>query len=491
MSPALLLDPSAGYWGEGRWGEGRWGDLEVDSALQLSPSGGFPIGLGDWNVTLEILAPAPAESRWGIGRWGEALWPALEWHDLSSYLRGASWSRGATSVGTRPEVGLAEFTLDNRGFLFSPWNAVSSWMGTVVRDPDGNVVPSYFGPGTIMRLAVYSQSGQLDPITDPDTLDPSSRRSWVSLFCGLVSSWSDATIARGADSFVTVSVEETLSSVAQITVPAVAAVGANDAPLTRLTRLLEEGLWRFGPVIDRYLDPLPPVELQLQETTLSLNRITECYLTADSVGAVVRSDRAGQPTIYNRYSSLSAQGVRAGPDAGSIAGLAAAGSLSPGSMVVPYVADSVLTQNDDEIIINTVSLGNKGGTVRTGSVSSSVDIYDPRSFQRSDLIGQSDELLDLLIANELDTRALLALRLELLQLHSRQHPGSLSALIGIDVDDLLEVELPPLVPGFRFTVPRAQVLGMSHTLEPVGSGVVWVCDYQFGLQGSLNVQEDN
>ena len=485
-----MSHPNAGYWGTSHWGTARWGTLEIDSALGIKPAGGFPIGLGDWKVTLELLLPSPAESRWGIGRWGTARWPALAWNDLSSYMRGVSWARGATSVGTRPEVGLMEVTLDNRDFLFSPWNAVSSWNETVVTDPAGNVIPSYFAPGTVIRLAVYSPSGQLDPITDPDTLDPSSRRSWVSLFCGLVSSWTDQTISRGADSLVSITAEETLSSVAQIIVPAVAPVGAGDSPLERITRLLEEGLWKYGPVIDRYLDPLPPVDLELQETTLAANRITDCYLTADSVGAVVRSDRSGLPTIYNRYSSLSVTGIRDGPDASNIVCLAAAGSLVGSSLVVPYVADSVNTQNDDEIIINTVTLGNKGGSVRTGSDARSIALYDPRTLQRSDLIGQSDALLDLLIADELETRALLALRLETLQLHSRQS-GALSAQIGIDVDELLEVELPPLIAGYEFTVSRAQVLGMAHTLEPTANGVVWVTDYQFGLQGPLNVQEDN
>ncbi len=229
-----MSHPNAGYWGTSHWGTARWGTLEIDSALGIKPAGGFPIGLGDWKVTLELLLPSPAESRWGIGRWGTARWPALAWNDLSSYMRGVSWARGATSVGTRPEVGMMEVTLDNRDFLFSPWNAVSSWNETVVTDPAGNVIPSYFAPGTVIRLAVYSPSGQLDPITDPDTLDPSSRRSWVSLFCGLVSSWTDQTISRGADSFVSITAEETLSSVAQIIVPAVAPVGSGAASYPHL-----------------------------------------------------------------------------------------------------------------------------------------------------------------------------------------------------------------------------------------------------------------
>ena len=483
----------AGVWGSGDWGSVSWGELDRESALQTKPAGGFPVGLGDWRVTLEMLTEKKGVARWGEAIWGMDVWDdgmeaGLHWHDMSAFVRGVSWARGATSVGSRPEVGVMEVTLDNRGFRFSPWNAVSSWNGSVTHAQNGTIDPSYFGPGSIMRLATYSQSGQINPISDPDNRDASSKLSWVPVFAGVVSSWTDQTIAGGADSFVTVTVEESLTALAQSKFPAVAAVGDGDSPLERIGRLLDVTGWRFGPVIDRYLEPLPAVELELQATELKENRIAECYLTADSVGAVFRSDRSGLPTLYNRYGPQSPVGVRQGPDAAAIVGLASSGALSwDGELTVPYVADSVQSKNDDEIIVNTITLGNVDGETVTVSDADSIELYDPRTIQQTNLIGKSRDLLELLIDNELTTRSTLALRLETLQLHSG-HVGALSALIGIDVDDLLPVELPPLIDGYRFEVPRAQVLGMAHTIEPTGSGVVWAADYTLGLQGALTAR---
>ena len=123
MIPTPTLDAdTAGIWGTAVWGSDRWGELDIVSALQTHPSGGFPIGLGDWRLSLEILAPGKESARWGTAVWGSATWPGgddgsgVRWHDLSRYVRGVSWARGAMSVGTRPENGVMEFTLDNAGF---------------------------------------------------------------------------------------------------------------------------------------------------------------------------------------------------------------------------------------------------------------------------------------------------------------------------------------------------------------------------------------
>ena len=559
---------------------------DITAALQTKPAGGFTLGLGDWKLSLELLVPSADGARWGIALWDVAEWPSagsassIGWRDVSQYVRGISVARGATSVGTRPENGVMEVTLDNAGYRFSPWNAATSWNGIVFTDPTGSIVPSYFGPGTIIRLSVYSPSGQLDPITSPDNLDPASSRSWVPIYTGVVASWSDAVIEGGADSFVTVRAEETLSALAQTIDPPVSLVGDGELPVPRLTRLLEAARWRFGPIIDRYSEPLPSSELSLQATQMSTNRISECYQVADTVGAVFRSDRSGFPTIYNRFGPDTPTGIRSGPDSGAITGLAAVGSIgsapkwsadvssvgneandraleilrgtasknvtpdpattgpaqtgerwtfsptddpsaiywfeadpassvmwaevrlgwasnrdTPGvrsiaapGLVVPYVADSVSTVNDDEVIVNTATLGNKGGASVTRSVDESVDVYDIRAKMNTDLMGTSTALLELLVDIELEFRSVLALRLESLQIHSR-HLGGLSALIGIDVDDALPVGLAPLIPGYAFEVPQAQILGMVHTIEPVPGGVIWVGDYQLGLQSPLAVKD--
>lgn len=462
------------------------------AALLQKPIGfvGREIGLGDWRIALQILLPEDSSSRWGIARWGQTIWSGLAWFDLTDYLRGMSWKRGATSVGSRPEVGTAEITLENSQLQFSPWNGISAFQEATIVDPVGTVQPGAFGPGTLMRLTAYSPSGMIEPVHDPENLDPDSPDAWVGVFAGLVSTWDDSTVELGADRFVTITLVETLSSIAQVDEPALSSpVGSDDLPAARIQRLLDAAPFKYGTIVDLFDYQLASTEYELQSTLMAQNRVSELYLTADSVDGVIRSGRDGRLEFYNQYPLqqwyVDGNGIRQGPDRTRIGRLTPQEAIGVDVFGVPYVGDSLSTANDDEVIVNQLSFAFVGGSVRQLSDGISLRLYDPVSFGRSDLICQSTALLDEIMGRLLSVRARLALRLDAVELHSRLY-GGLSALLSIDVDDVIDVGLPPLLEGYEGVVEAADVLGMEHFLIPLpAGGVVWTANYSLGLQGSL------
>lgn len=468
---------------------------DIGSAVVQPPIGivGVPLGVGDWRFALQILLPEDAASRWGVARWGQSIWSGLAWFDITSFLRGASWSRGATSVGSRPEVGTCDLTLENRNLQFSPWNGISSYRNSTVVDTEGVVQPGFFGPGTVLRLVGYSPTGQVEPFFDPTELDTASDDRWVSMFTGIVSSWGDVSVEKGADGFVEVSLNETFSTLARADAPALGSpVGNDDLPGARVDRLLQAAGWSFGPVVDE-LDYVTgsSADYLLQSTVMAQPRISELYLTADSVGGVLRSDRLGRAVLYNVYPNRLPVGITRGPDRNRIAGIGPLVFEDVDDYFPAYVADSVKSANDDEVIVNVVNYARVGGSVRSARDEQSVSRYEAEIVaQRSDLIGKSDVLVDRIIADIIDSRSRLALRLSELGVHSR-HEGSCSLLLSLDVDEVIDVVLPPLLEGYTAIVSGASVLGMSHDLTPAGpNGLVWTATYSFGLQGPLTLTED-
>lgn len=463
----------------------------VAANLQTKPpdSHGTPMGYGDWRYAVQVLLPTDTTSRWGVAKWGEATWSGKQWYDITGYVRGMEWTRGTTTFGGRPEVGVATLTLDNEDNQFSPWNGVSSFQGAAVMDSTGIVFPGYLAPGTLMRSVCFSPSGMVSPTASAGALLPDSADSWVPQFTGIVESWTDESFGLGKDSHVTVVVKETLSTMALVDDLALSsAVGNDDTGIIRVQRLLDNAGWPYGDVDDSYFANAfapgsPPL---LQSTVMAGNRISEVYLTADSVGGVVRSDRSGKPLIYNVEGTP--YGVSRGPDRNYMLQLSHA--YVPGgtgaSFSAPYIADSTKPANDDDIIINDVTMSYVGGSVRTGQNVVSQQQYGRRTYSRTDLICKTDTVVDYLIEKVISTSNT-PLRLASLQVHNL-HAGAYPAIIGLDIDNRIDVELPPL-PGYTVKAPNCQIAGYTHNVTPLPGGLVWTTDITFGVQDPITMEE--
>lgn len=632
-------------------------EAEALSAKPIS-SHGVPIGMGDWRVAVEILLPQDPTSRWGVAKWGQSQWNGIQWEDLTPFVRGAEWTRGASQFGGRPEVGVLEFTLDNEDRKFSPWNGVSAWNGATVVDDAGRVQPGYFAPGSLVRVVAFSPSGLINPLSEPDgvmveidsdwdtfspsvwdgiygnpkpslsggelvmdstnlsgsktdgveslttyprdnsiltfklgtapvgdcyfgwgdysraffryggtwhcgdndtdpsftpegdwfrlrtvsdvvdyetsadgvtwtthhsysfgfdtkvyiyshsvnavgelymdhtsleyidgSLLPDSPDATVCQFTGIVESWVDETAGLGADGAVLVTAVETISTMAKVDENAGSLVGNNDEPVERIQRLLDAAGWKYGDVIDRftYESTLTTTDYELQSTDLAVNRITELYLTADSVGAVVRSDRSGMPVLTNHPETTDpvVLGMKRGPEKAKVRGLSFGyNNYLFDLFFAPYVADSVKVANDDEGIVNDVRLTYVGGSQRSDTDNVSIQQYGRVPYELNNLVCDSNDLLDYLISAKLAARARKPLRVASLQLHS-SHFGALPAIIGFDVHDATYVYLPNLGDYFVIAID-AFIDSMTHRLTPLSNAEpIWTCDITFGLQAGI------
>lgn len=419
----------------------------VAELLQTKPAAahGAPVGLGDWRLAVEILLPGYEAGRWDVSRWDVGpQWSSPQWFDVSEYVTGLDWQRGTTNYGGRPEVGVLNVTLDNTDRIFSPWNASSAFQGGTLLDSSGFIRAGYLGPGSVIRVVAHSPSGLVQPFENPSNLAPASPDSWVPQFAGIVESWADEIVGLGAGSTATIVAVETLSALAKVDQAAVAPVGLDDLPAARLQRLLDAAAWRFGAVdASGFVERLATSNYLLQSTAMAGNRLSELYLTADSVGGEFRTDRSGRPVFYNAPDDGGLPATR-GPD--PIALLALYPRFKPAAIPpnyqAGYVPDSLRIANDDEIVENTITMSFAGGATRTGVDPGSLAQHDRRTFSRSDLICKSDALVDRLIARRLATRTN-PLRVASLTLHS-ENERSIVPIIGLDIGNAVNVYLPEL-----------------------------------------------
>src|SRR5688572_24131651 len=107
----------------------------------------------DWEIAVELQLPTHILGRWGGAVWGTDQWngPDLEWYDITEYVRGMMWTRGTTEFDGRPEIGIAEITLDNTGGQFSPIDPTNSFEGCVATI-GGLIYNNYFRAGNLIRI---------------------------------------------------------------------------------------------------------------------------------------------------------------------------------------------------------------------------------------------------------------------------------------------------------------------------------------------------
>lgn len=464
-------------------------------ATKPAAGSGMPTGLGDWRLAVEIMLPAVSTDRWGVGVWNTARWGDFAWFDLTPYLRGAEWFRGATEFDGNPEVGEGNFSLDNLTRAFSPWNVVSSFQGVVtVPGLPAASGPSLWGSavwntsvwgaslpflngyspgflGKIVRIVAHSPSGMVNPISAPATLVPASPDSWAPQFTGVVEQWVESNTGNGADSQVDVTLAETASLLARIDINAApSVVGLGDLPGARISRLADAGLWPFGVTDQFTYDYIGSGQYTLQSTDMSLNRWAEIVLTAESVLGIARTHRNGSIVLHNRY---------------RVGDMIANGPERADTWLYNnrYVADSQDACDDDEGIANDIGIARSGGTEQSGTNPTSVYGFGARTFRRSNWIGQSDPfIVNHVIPRILNARALCSRRLRSITLHSAHSPAT---IIALDISDRIDVQLPPLG-AQTVRANDCTVDALAHQITITNAGVAkWQCTVTFGSQSAF------
>ena len=460
-------------------------------ALQAKPDAthGVLIGLGDWRLAVEILLPVDPSSSWNVGKWGTAQWSELEWRDLSPFVRGLEWQRGAEEFDGRPRIGVAAITLENLDRQFSPWNAATAFAGAGYLNDALELEYTYFGPGTLVRVVAHSPSGQTHPITAPGTLSPSSDDSWAPQFAGEVETWTDATVGIGADAMVEVTVIETLSRLALVDDDARPLEGNNDLPAERFQRLGDAARWPYGYESDHYTldvtDPQynDPDHYRLQSTNMSANRLAELYLAADSTLSVVRSGRDGRMFSYS-FGPYGYTASRRGPERDQywFSSLGHTPELADGQLLVEYVADSVTVANDALEVRNVARVAKVGGSVVELEDAASRSRRGRRVYERSDLICKADEMVTAHAQDVLRARANAVSRFDTVQLHSA-HTRALVPIIGLDVHTSVFVYVDSPAPEYEYVRTLYMVDAMRHAVTPLnGAELEWTAELTLGRQ---------
>jgi hypothetical protein len=435
---------------------------------------GAPIGVDNWRLAVQAVIPRAGDSTWDVSMWGTDTWSQLTWTDLSPWVRGVEWHRGADSPGSRPDVGVLNVTLDDRSGRWSPWGSAA--INVILDDEDPVIVdgeevelggpgfptllPPGFGPGTVIRVVAH----------EPD------KGWWVPQFAGRVESWPQSLSGLGADQFVTVTVIETVSALAKIDNNALGApVGVGESVTNRIYRLLSLAGWRYGYVLESS-NAWP-----MQSTEMTTNRLTECYLTADSADVDFLTHRSGQawvtdvdPRLHPVFGSLDVarwgevvwerslwsvpldelwtsarlasvfySGVEFHPSAIGEGRTITVDGRRPVRLL--YDGDSFRQANDIHQIRNDIRLARAGGSEQLAESGTSIGLYDRATYSRNDLMLNSDYDVATLADRLLDRKALDVLRLESIELHGRttaELGSNLPALFIIDVGDAAYCVIP-------------------------------------------------
>jgi hypothetical protein len=490
-------------WDEALWGVDRWPALVVADLLQQPPSTdiGVPTGLGDWKLSVEILLPADQLSVWGVGVWGEAQWNTYGWHDLTPWVRGLEWTRGADEPYGRPRIGELTVTLDSNDNRFSPWNPYphldpltdddGSWLtdsdGNVLYDetPNGNpAASSYFGPGTIIRVGVRSAT---------DTRG--GRGGWLPQITCIVDSWgltyADPT---GVDLFVDVTAVEMLRDLSQIDENALPGlVGGGEGAGPRFERLLDAAEWRYGILFEAQnilgdFDNAYP----LQSTDMAGNRLAECYLVADSSDTVFRTDRTGAALVTNpEYVSIVGPAdprllplvefSRFDEDSPRIGFLWFERTVGD-TRYVPYQVDSFASAPDDNDIVNDARFARAGGSQQVYEQDASISRYGRRTLVRNDFLNTTDAAVQLIAQYVTIRRGLNVLRVSGLTVETSDR-GTEAGLCVLAADLYSAAVVYP--PSYVQNVSDQPVLvgyiaNLTHRVTPRNGGALtWQTTFGF------------
>ena len=421
---------------------------------------GSLIGVGDWRLVVEALLPETGSALWDFARWDEDVWGELDWYDMTPYVRGMEWRRGADAYLGRPRVGSATITLDNADARWSPWNP----------DPPAGSV-AYFAPGTVVRCGVVS---------DTDT----RAGGWIPQFTIITDSWSESLFGVGADSWIDLAGFETLGWLAGIDDNALPVpVGSGEGAAQRLVRLLDAAEWPFGLVVDaENLDPV--TEYPLLSTDMAANRIAECYQVADSSDVWFRSSRKGEAIAENLVNSTVARTSDVWP-------LIDFGVSTPNPHVafvpfdddpdtvlyVTYDADSFSTATDAEHIMNDARWARAGGTQQIVEHAASIARYGRRSQPRTDLLNDNDTDVAALAALEVNARARSTIRVQAVTIASSDRgDDKYLATIAADIGVPCDAYPPGTVKADLGDQPGlgGRIESMTHRITPRSAGhITW------------------
>jgi hypothetical protein len=267
------------------------------------------------------------------------------------------------------------------------------------------------------------------------------------LFRGFVDQW-DISWEANVDSEVNVPCTDAFKVLAAHSRTPVAPVGAGENSGARVTRILNSVGW---PVADR---DIAAGNSTLQATTLEGEALSELQLVADSENGELYVRGDGKIVFRNRQAVLS--------DTRSTLPQARFGDGGPGQGELPY--HEVGISYDDAQLANVVRIAAAGGAVQEASDAASIAEYLTRTFERTDLLFQSNaEALSYaqwVLWNAKDPE----LRFDTITVRPQKNPDDLfPQVLGREIGDRIVARKRP--PGGGDQVEREVfVRGISHEI---------------------------
>lgn len=396
-----------------------WSDLVATTAgndffLVPAPDGSAR------GLKIEIGIPTTGSNIVGGAAVGTAIIEAPSWVGVTDRFIGCDVSIG-TADGSN-QVGTMTLALDDTSGRLSPWNNVFATVGTLVRI-------STLTPGLYPSLTQYPSL----------TLFPSDVDRWTPLFTGITESWTTNAPSIDGTREVTIVAAETTSLLARLNEKALAAVvGNGDTTAARIDRLLTAAGWPYG------LQTSGATTYTHQSTDQAANRLTECYLTADSAGIQFRAQPDGSAYVGTRATTFVDIDATAVIDDGTL-----------------------LISNDADLVVNTVALAianDPAGEIEYTNAPS-IARFGTRATKRDDLnltIGTSTAA----IAADILDRGNVVMRVTTFQLDSVDNFAAEVVLRTIGPNVGVSIVNIPSAPGV--TCEACYVAAIQHTIRPMG-----------------------
>jgi hypothetical protein len=344
------------------------------------------------------------------------------WSDVTEWVRSWSIRRGASrDDGPGPiryEAGTCTLELNNGDRRFDPTNLSGPYVsgGVTQLQPMVRVRGTAYYAGVPYRL----YTGLAD-FFKPQYPGPT---------------WSTVTLAASDAFKVFASINRT----------AVAPTGVGEDSGARIGRVLNNLGW---PVEDRIIDV---GDSTVQETTLEGNGLAELQLTSDTEYGEFYMDPDGN-TVFRRRHAIIAEARSTTPQATFGDG---------GGAEIPYRDTAVDT--DDTTMANYVSITNVGGVEQVANDAASETRYLRKTYQRGDLIGQSDadamQYAQMILYQHKDPEV----RFSSIELGiPRPANAALAwpAMFGLQLGDRVTVVRRP--PGGGTNIQDCYVRGIEHT----------------------------
>jgi hypothetical protein len=250
-------------------------------------------------------------------------------------------------------------------------------------------------------------------------------------------------------------------------------VGAGEDSGARVGRILTSAGWN---TTDRVV---AAGDTTVQATTLDGTALTELYLVADTEIGELYIDGAGRLVFRNRHAIME--------DARSNTAQGVFGNA--GGSELPY--GDVTVQYDDQTLINLVRVARAGGSQQTAQDATSQTRYLVHTFDRTDLLMETDTVaLDYaqwVLYQSKDPE----LRFATITVHPRLDPDVLfPQVLGREIGDRITIRLTP--PGGGARIERdVFIRGIEHEIGPMTWRTTWTLQsatkYDFLLLGSATL----